>query len=160
MAAYEYVEIKYDQEGNVISEEKKFFKKVNVRDFIQVYLDDMSGLLGIKSLAEQQVLAWFWKFSQYPNDEFDCNYVSLSSLLFEKLQESTGLKPQSIRNTISALSKKRILIKDSKRRGIYYLNPQFFWKGKLSDNTRNMRLNINYDFNRDEVINNFENART
>ena len=158
MAAYEYTEIKYDQNGEVISEEKKIFKKVNVRDFIQVYLDDMSGLMGIKSLAEQQVLAWFWKFSQYPDETFNCNYVSLSSLLFEKIEESTGLKPQSIRNTISTLSKKKILIKDEKRRGIYYLNSQFFWKGKLSDNTRNMRLNINYDFNRDEAINNFENG--
>ena len=145
MPAYEYIEIKYDQNGEIISEEKKIFKKVTQRDFIQVYLDDMSGLIGIKSLAEHQVLSWFWKFSQYPDDTFNCNYVSLSSLLFEKIQESTGLKPQSIRNTISTLSKKKILLKDEKRRGIYYLNPRFFWKGKLSENARNMQLNINYD---------------
>jgi hypothetical protein len=157
MYKYEKVELDHTT-GEILSESKTIIKNVKAKEFIQVYLDDMSGLLNIKTKAEKDVLIWFWKFSKFPDETFSQNYVSLDAILFEKITQETGLKEQSIRNTIVSLVKKDLLIKDKNRRGIYYLNKKYFWKGKVSELTRNIDLNVNYNINRDETINNFENG--
>lgn len=144
---YELVDRNIDTlTGEIITERKKVFRRVNVDDFMQVYLRDMSGLMGIKNMAEYQILIWFWKFSKFPDDNIKANYVSLDAILFQRIKESTGLKEQSIRNSICSLAKKNILIKDDKMRGIYYLNPNYFWKGKISENTKNIKVMFDYDF--------------
>ena len=156
MYKYEKVEIDHPS-GEIISESKTIIRNVKAKEFIQVYLDDMSGLLNIKTKAEKDVLIWFWKFSKFPDETFSANYVSLDAILFEKITTETGLKEQSIRNTIVSLVKKDLLIKDKTKRGIYYLNKKYFWKGKISDITKNIDLNVNYNIDRDEAIKNFEN---
>ena len=35
-------------------------------------------------------------------------------------------------------------------RGIYYLNPNYFWKGKISENTKNIKVMFDYDFTNGE----------
>lgn len=143
---YEYLEIITDPaSGEIISEKKKIFRKVTPREFMQVYVDDLSGMMNITTGTESKVLTLFWKFSSYPDETSDKNYVRINSFLFENIERETGLKPSCARNVISRLTKKNLLIRDEKRRGIYYLNPKYFWKGKISDNTRNLSLNINYD---------------
>lgn len=132
--------------GEILFQAKDIVRRVNVDDFIQVYLKDMSGLMGIKNMAEYHILVWFWKFSRFPDANSKANYVSLDAILLSKIREETGLKDQSIRNSICSLAKKNILIKDKNMRGIYYLNPNYFWKGKISENTKNLKLSFDYKF--------------
>lgn len=37
-----------------------------------------------------------------------------------------------------------MLIKDNKYKGIYYLNPKYFFKGKLNDRTKVIRNIVEY----------------
>ena len=42
------------------------------------------------------------------------------------------------------LSKKRMIIKDTKHRGVYFLNPEYFFKGSISDRTKVIKNIIEY----------------
>lgn len=104
----------------------------------------------IEQISEYKVLLWCLEFSNN-------NLINLNIDILNKIQNKTEYKIQSIRNTIVSLVKKDLLIKDKTKRGIYYLNKKYFWKGKISDITKNIDLNVNYNIDRDEAIKRFEN---
>lgn len=52
----------------------------------------------------------------------------------------------TIRNTITSLVKKKMLLKDSRYKAVYYLNPEYFFKGKISDRTQIIKNIIEYKF--------------
>ena len=114
-------------------EHRKFYK--THEEFIQIYLEDMSGLLSITSKSELQVLCLLWKYSTYnENDKGNCVLIT----------------PKIINDiVISSLVKnpKKLLIKDQQFRGTYYLNPQYFFKGSLKDRPRVMQIILNYESN-------------
>lgn len=110
----------------------RFYKSSD--EFIQIYLEDMSGILNITSKSELQVLACIWKYSTYAeNDEGNC--IIINPKILNIIQNETKLNIQSIRNIICNLSKspKQLLIKDQNFRSTYYLNPLYFFKGSLKD---------------------------
>lgn len=51
-----------------------------------------------------------------------------------------------LRNTITSLVKKKMLLKDSRYKAVYYLNPEYFFKGKISDRTQIIKNIIEYKF--------------
>lgn len=53
---------------------------------------------------------------------------------------------QLLRNTITSLVKKKMLLKDSRYKAVYYLNPEYFFKGKISDRTQIIKNIIEYKF--------------
>lgn len=124
-------------------------------EFIQIYLKDISGIIKVTSKSELHVLAHLWKCSNYLDreDEFG-NCVVLSAKIIDDLHTDTGLNEASIRNIISKLSKPRnycntddttpLLIKHKKFRGTYYLNPKFFFKGKIKDRPKAIKYVIEY----------------
>lgn len=135
----------------------------NTDEFIQVYLKDISGVIRVSSKAEIQVLAHLWKCSNYTeNDKENGNCVVLSAKVIDDIKEETGLTEASIRNLISKLSKPRdygntddttpLLIKHKKFRGTYYLNPTYFFKGKLKDRPKAIRYVIEYLYNGREDV--------
>ena len=58
----------------------------------------------------------------------------------------TNLAAGTIRNTITSLVKKKMLLKDSRYKAVYYLNPEYFFKGKISDRTQIIKNIIEYKF--------------
>lgn len=130
--------------GEVISNEIVSIKKVKPDEFIQVYLEDMSGLMKISSKNEINVLMWFWKFSTYVDEGDIGNMVVINSKLLKQIEDSTGICKQSIRNVISSLKKKRLLITEKGERGIYYLNPEYFFKGSIKDRGKCYKNVIEY----------------
>ena len=126
----------------------------NVDEFIQVYLEDISGLLGITTKGEYHVLVYAWKYAPY-SDEANGNIVHFNKMLKDKIIDGTGLTDGSIKNILTKLVKKDLLIKTNYK-SMYYLNPKYFFKGKLSDRTKafNLQLNLNY---RIEPNKNFDN---
>ena len=126
-----------------VIEHRKFYK--THEEFIQIYLEDMSGLLSITSKSELQVLCLLWKYSTYnENDKGNC--VLITPKIINDIVTATGLAIQSVRNVISSLVKnpKRLLIKDPQFRSTYYLNPQYFFKGALKDRPKVMQVVLNY----------------
>ena len=122
---------------------RKFYK--THEEFIQIYLEDMSGLLSITSKSELQVLCLLWKYSTYnENDKGNC--VLITPKIVNDIVTETGLVTQSVRNIISSLVKnpKKLLIKDPQFRSTYYLNPQYFFKGALKDRPKVMQIVLSY----------------
>lgn len=110
----------------------RFYK--SSEEFIQIYLEDMSGIMNITSKAELQVLACLWKYSSYAEGDIG-NCIIINPKVLNDIHTSTGLNIQSIRNIVCSLSKKdrQLIIKDENFRGTYYLNPLYFFKGSLKD---------------------------
>lgn len=121
------------------------YKKVSEDTFISVYLNDMSGLMNIKNQTELRILAWMWKLSTYPDNEFPGNCVILGDLLMDKIEKDLNIKRQTIRNTVANLVKTKVLIKDNQHRSTYYLNPEYFFKGKVQDLSKVRKVILQYD---------------
>lgn len=127
-----------------VIEHRKFYK--THEEFIQIYLEDMSGLLSITSKSELQVLCLLWKYSTYnENDKGNC--VLITPKIINDIVTATGLAIQSVRNVISSLVKnpKKLLIKDPQFRSTYYLNPVYFFKGALKDRPKVVQVLLSYE---------------
>lgn len=115
-------------------------------EFIQVYLNDMSGLMNIASKTELQILMQLWKISSFNGDENNGNFIIINQKIVSDLANAVGIKEQSVRNSISSLLKNesKPLIKDPTFRSTYYLNPTYFFKGALKDRPRAMKVVLQY----------------
>lgn len=128
-----------DQEtGEIIEQESVVIKKLKPHEFIQVYLEDMSGLIQLKSISETKILYVLWRYSNYieDDDSYIRNKFILDKSLKDKIINETGFVESTIKNTISSLVKRGIIIKDKKHKMNYYLNPAYFFKGALSDRAK------------------------
>ena len=146
-------EIKVNEWGEIISAEVTTIKKVSAEQFMQVYLQDNEEFYKL-SKAESNILSVCWLMSTYYNDrelDYPGNKVVYNSELRDRIIIKTGLKESTIKNGMSSLTKKEMLIKDPDHRGIYYLNPKYFFKGKLSDRTKVIKHLTEYQLNKDET---------
>lgn len=118
--------------------------KESMYDSIQVYLTDMSGMMNITSKGELRVLLHFWKYSTYVNDSQIGNMVTINSRIMTEISKEMDVNVQSVRNIIVCLKKKELIIADNDCRGVYYLNPKYFFKGNSNDRLRCYSRTINY----------------
>ena len=135
--------------GELVSAELQVRKIIKSSDeFMQVYLEDMSVLMNIDTMAEFKVLVWLWKSSNYIDENVNLigNQVIVNQRLVDIISREADLKAQTIRSTVSKLCKKRLILKDLEYRGVYYMNPQYFFKGALSDRLKKIRVINNYVF--------------
>ena len=109
--------------GEILSAEVKTIKTVSAEQFCQIYLRDNEEFYKL-SKAESNVLAVLW-------------YT---------IKIKINLAAGTIRNTITSLVKKKMLLKDSRYKAVYYLNPEYFFKGKISDRTQIIKNIIEYKF--------------
>lgn len=120
--------------------ELKQTRTVTLDEFIMIFFAGCPDLLALKGI-HLKILICCWKYSSYNSDnEKEGNIVYNNSMFKEKCREF-GLKaPEaSIDNAFSYLSKNGYLIK--KCRGMYLLNPKYFFKGRLSDRSK---INIHF----------------
>lgn len=140
--------VKVDQFGEIITAEQTIIKKVDAEEFCQVYLKDsidFSELTG----SEYRVLIQCWLFSAYYKDdktELLGNMITYNGVFKEAVIQRTGLKEGTIKNCMSSLVKKNMLIKADNAKGVYYLNPKYFFKGKLGERTKLIKKVIEYQF--------------
>ena len=130
--------IKVGVGGEILSAEVKTIKTVSAEQFCQIYLRDNEEFYKL-SKAESNVLAVLWYTSNYYEDKdraLPGNKISLDEELRDTIKIKTNLAAGTIRNTITSLVKKKMLLKDSRYKAVYYLNPEYFFKGKISDRTQ------------------------
>lgn len=140
-------QVKVDQNGELISADVTTLKKVNAEEFCQIYLRDNEEFYQL-SKAENNVLAVCWYCSIYYNDpEFNYpgNKITLDEDLRDRIKDKTKLASGTIKNAVSSLVKKGMLLKDEKYKSIYYLNPKYFFKGRITDRTKLIRHTIEYE---------------
>jgi hypothetical protein len=127
--------------GEVKSIEHHIRKRVDINEFIQVYLEDMGGLLKIKNGTEFKLMALIWKASEMRRHEV-ANRVVITKAIKDEWSEELKVKSQSINNALTQLVKKELLVK--KDRTIYYLNPKYFFKGALADRPHAIKIVLEY----------------
>ena len=140
--------IKVGVSGEILSAEVKTIKTVSAEQFCQIYLRDNEEFYKL-SKAESNVLAVLWYTSNYYEDKDRAllgNKISLDEELRDTIKIKTNLAAGTIRNTITSLVKKKMLLKDSRYKAVYYLNPEYFFKGKISDRTQIIKNIIEYKF--------------
>lgn len=138
--------IKVGVGGEILSAEVKTIKTVSAEQFCQIYLRDNEEFYKL-SKAESNVLAVLWYTSNYYEDRaLPGNKISLDEELRDTIKIKTNLAAGTIRNTITSLVKKKMLLKDSRYKAVYYLNPEYFFKGKISDRTQIIKNIIEYKF--------------
>lgn len=74
------------------------------------------------SKAESNVLAVLWYTSNYYEDKDRALPGNKISLVRDTIKIKTNLAAGTIRNTITSLVKKKMLLKDSKYKAVYFLN--------------------------------------
>lgn len=144
--------IKVNEHGELISAEQTIVKKISAEEFTQIYLRDNEEFYSL-SKAESNVLSICWLLSIYYSDETLClpgNKVTFDKSFKTTVEKKTGLKSSTIYNTMTSLVKKEMLLKNKDEKGTYYLNPKFFFKGRLTDRTQLVKRTIEYQINQRE----------
>ena len=110
-------------------------KKVDLDEFIMVFFSSCPQLMNLTG-NHLKVLICCWKHSSYNPDNEERGNIIHNGPGFKNACKENGVDVSNavIDNAISALCKKGFLIK--KFRGEYLLNPQYFFKGKLSNRSR------------------------
>ena len=122
-----------DLTGELLEYQK--VKKVSIDEFIMLFFCSYPQLMTLKGMV-LKVLMCCWKYSSYnAESDVDGNLIH-NNASFKDRCRSEGLDTSnaSIDNAISVLSSKGLLLKKCK--GEYLLNPQYFFKGKLSKRSK------------------------
>lgn len=139
MASKKYVKYKDpdyslldNQTGEIIEWNRT--KVVNIDEFIMFFFSSIPELLKLEGL-QMKVLMCCWKASSYSNTSIEGNIIYNNKLLKDYIR-SCGLDitDRTIDVIIHNLSNRNIIIK--KCRGVYMLNPDYFFKGKLTDKSK------------------------
>ena len=115
-----------DEDGEVLRTdfiENEVFVK-DSKEFCFLFGKLQAALLGLES-NEIKVLIWCSL-----NSSFNTNEVVLNKAIKERMMATTNLKKSSVSNALCKLTKKSMLIHPAT--GIYIVNPDTTWKGKLS----------------------------
>lgn len=112
---------------------RTYVRTTKSEDFIQVYLEDLSGLFALNGKIEHNLIVLLWK-----DTNFNTNKIFLLRTQKEKYALDLNCNIDSINNAIISLTKKQLLLRED--RGVYHLNPKFFFKG----DTPNRKVVIKY----------------
>lgn len=117
--------------------EYKQTKKLSLEEFIMVFFSSYPELFKLKGL-QLKVLMCCWKHSTYNKENTTEGNIVHNNASFKLhcREEGLTLSDASIDNNISALCKAGLLNK--RCRGEYLLNPDYFFKGNLSQRTKIM----------------------
>lgn len=123
----EFVDERVDTStGEILSRTTKtFVRNTSAEDFIQVYLNDLSGLFALNGKIEHNLLSLLWR-----DTGFNTNKIFLLKPQKEAYAIEMDCKLDSINNAIISIVKKGLLLREE--RGNYYLNPKYFFKGETS----------------------------
>ncbi len=115
--------------------EYKKTRKVSMKEFIMVFFAGCPELMRLTGV-ELKVLICCWQKSSFNPVSDDTGNIIFNSPSFKEFCKEQGASTSdaNVDNAISALSKKGLLIK--KHRGEYLLNPEYFFKGTLSNRSK------------------------
>ena len=131
--------------GEVKTIENVIIKKIKQEDFVQIYLEDLSGLLSIATITELKLLAILWKKSEWNEENSGMgNKIIIVKSIKEEFANELNVNLQTINNTLSSLLKKKLILSNS--RSVYYLNPKYFFKGFSKDRIKAVKTILQYDF--------------
>lgn len=115
-------------------------KKVSLDEFIMVFFTAYSELFKLEG-QKLKILMLCWRYSTFGGEEG--NIVINDACFKKKVREyEPTISDSNIDSCISFLTKRGLLIRQCK--GRYELNPQYFFKGSLSDRSH-LKLCVEVD---------------
>lgn len=119
----------------------------NYGEFMQVWLKDNQEFWDLTK-SEYAVMVQCWRASVYypelVDENLPGNKVTTDKQFKDIAAKNANITVRSVDSALSSLAKKNLLIKDKNYKGIYYLNPKLFFKGKISDRTKIIKHSIEY----------------
>lgn len=101
------------------------------RDFVMMHIP-VIGLIDGLDNTTIKVLIWCGL-----NASYNANTVNLTKPMCEEITKEFKISYQTIKNSISKLSKQKALIPMGS--GTYRVNPRYFWKGQTSEKLKTMK---------------------
>jgi len=141
---YEEINTVITEDGEILQTTSKIVRKTKSDDFMQVYLNDMSGLMRIRNKSELRILVKLWEIAK-----FDTNQVILVKAVKSEIAKSLKLAYKTVDNTISKLHKDGILLR--KDTSMYFLNPKYFFKGYQENRPRVLKMILEYQIDQEEI---------
>lgn len=124
--------------GEQIGEKTIDYLVENEKDFYITYCKVL-GLMGDMKLGEMKTLAWL-----VSNSHFNNNMVVVTSGVKEKIAKEMEISVSAVNNSLQPLVSKGILYRDSdkggRRDGVYYINPEYYWKGNISERNKVLKV--------------------
>lgn len=140
------VEVVNTDTGEVLKtaiQTKTVRKTISSKEFIQIYLEDLSGFFKLDNKTEIKLMALIWRDCEFNLENSNVgNKVFALKAQKEKWAEEIGVSLSSVNNAITNLVKKDLLILES--RSVYYLNPEYFFKGFSKDQPAVLRTVLEY----------------
>ena len=124
-----------------ILEANKTFTVQSVDEFIMIFLKTIPEMFSLTG-SEIKVLMFCWKHSTFNLLAPEANKIVNNVVFKQALRAALNISDAAVDNNIYLLCKKGFLIKECK--GQYQLNPEYFFKGKLTDRAK-LSININYE---------------
>lgn len=122
--------------GEVVPKRWIDMQPVNGNNFIQMHIDTLAQLTGLTD-AQWRLLSNLTKYVEY-----NTNQLYLSPVRKNEIAEITGLKYNTINQSVSRLVKKNLLLKISG--SSYQMNPTLFFKGEEIEREKYLELTIRY----------------
>ena len=140
-------QIKVDENGEIVEASITTIKKVSYGEFMQVWLKDNEEFWDLTK-SEYSVMVQCWRASLYYPELVDENIPGNKITADKQFKDITAknakITVRSVDAALASLTKKNLLIKDKEYKSIYYLNPKFFFKGKISERTQIIKHSIEY----------------
>lgn len=137
---YPDLKVVNDTTGEIISGIANI-KCHSVDEFIMYFLTSIPQIVKLDGNTIR-VLMWCWKFSSFNSNFPEANIIHNDQNFKNKIRQEGGeLSDSVIDKAIHVLFKKDFLRRQCK--GCYYLNPQYFFRGTLSNRAR-LQYNITY----------------
>lgn len=124
--------------GEIVDEKAIQYLAENEKEFYITYCKVL-GLFKDMRLGEIKTLAWL-----VSNSHFNNNMVVVTSGVKKKISEDMGISVGAVNNALTPLVKNGILYRDAdsseRRDGVYYISPEYYWKGDLRERKRALRI--------------------
>lgn len=114
----------------------------NQEDFVMTFVGSLPLTTKLTE-ASLKVLNYVVLNASFAGDPPIGNVFNLNGF-YTRIIEATGLKKSAVTKAFKVLTDLELLIKDKKVRGVYYVNPLYFWKGKLSDRLKSVEISTRY----------------
>lgn len=125
------------QTGEVL--QSKFVKKEvkDVEEFVILYIKHIALIVQLPHYQLQTLLCLA------PNIEWNTGEFTIDSKTMTNITQCSGLKEQSIRNSISQMKKKNIIQRI--KTNWYKLNPDIFWRGSELERQKTFSVTYQWD---------------
>ncbi len=127
-----------DETGEYMDEKTVSYVVENEKEFYITYCKVLGVLKHLK-LGDIKTLAWLVSTSH-----FNQNMVVVTSGVKKKISEDMDISVSAVSNALPVLVQNKILYRDSdsssRRDGIYYIHPEYYWKGDLAERKRALRI--------------------